>query len=74
MRPSRCPTCGKPVSASPPDGSRDLPFCSERCRLVDLGRWFDGQYSISTPIESPEQIAERLAEEQEDPNAEQSGE
>ncbi len=74
MRPSRCPTCGKAVSAASPHGSRDLPFCSERCRLVDLGRWFNGQYTLSTPIESPEQIEELPERDQEDQNAEKSGE
>ena len=35
------------------------PFCSERCKLADLGKWFNGEYSISQPISelSPEQIA-----------------
>jgi len=33
----RCPTCGKPVEWS--KKSRWRPFCSERCRLIDLGEW-----------------------------------
>lgn len=32
-----CPTCRKPVPWS--DTSRWRPFCSERCRLIDLGEW-----------------------------------
>ncbi len=32
-----CPTCGKPVPWSP--ASRWRPFCSERCKLIDLGEW-----------------------------------
>ncbi len=32
-----CPTCDKPVPWSP--ASRWRPFCSERCRLIDLGEW-----------------------------------
>lgn len=36
----RCPICGKPaVEAS-------KPFCSERCRDVDLNRWLSGAYAI----------------------------
>jgi endogenous inhibitor of DNA gyrase (YacG/DUF329 family) len=35
-----CPICGKP----PSDVSR--PFCSERCRDVDLNRWLSNSYSI----------------------------
>jgi endogenous inhibitor of DNA gyrase (YacG/DUF329 family) len=40
--PLRCPICKKPVS---PD-IKTFPFCSERCRLVDLGNWLDGKYQI----------------------------
>ena len=35
-----CPVCGKPAA----DASR--PFCSERCRDVDLNRWLSGSYAI----------------------------
>jgi endogenous inhibitor of DNA gyrase (YacG/DUF329 family) len=35
-----CPICGKPAAA----GSK--PFCSERCRDVDLNRWLSGSYAI----------------------------
>lgn len=35
-----CPICGKPSS----EASR--PFCSERCRSVDLNRWLSGAYAI----------------------------
>jgi len=38
----RCPTCGKPVT----DPQEDAPFCSSRCRLIDLGEWFGGRYRI----------------------------
>ena len=43
MRP-RCPGCRQPVD--PPSANRSFPFCSERCRLLDLGRWFEGQYRV----------------------------
>ena len=39
-----CPTCRKPVERS----SETFPFCSKRCRLVDLGKWFDESYKIPT--------------------------
>ena len=32
-----CPNCRKPVEWS--DASRFKPFCSDRCRLIDLGEW-----------------------------------
>ena len=40
-----CPTCGKAVAWTP--DSRWRPFCSERCRLIDLGAWADGSYTIT---------------------------
>jgi endogenous inhibitor of DNA gyrase (YacG/DUF329 family) len=38
----RCPICKKEVES----GSRYVPFCSERCRLIDLGNWADEKYRI----------------------------
>ena len=29
------------------------PFCSERCKMADLGRWLQGDYRISDPVEGP---------------------
>jgi len=43
----RCPTCGKTVAAK----EKSFPFCSERCRVIDLGKWADEKYVISRPIE-----------------------
>ncbi|MGH8580615.1 MAG: DNA gyrase inhibitor YacG [Gammaproteobacteria bacterium] len=37
-----CPTCGKPVGGA----QEEAPFCSRRCRLIDLGEWFAGRYRI----------------------------
>jgi hypothetical protein len=43
----RCPTCGKAVVWSPDALWR--PFCSERCRLIDLGEWLcEGQRITDT--------------------------
>jgi len=44
----RCPTCRKIVLRKDPD----FPFCSERCRTIDLGKWASGGYVISTPIKN----------------------
>ncbi|MFH1744122.1 MAG: DNA gyrase inhibitor YacG [bacterium] len=43
-----CLVCGKAL----PEGERTptFPFCSGRCKMVDLGRWFDGAYGISEPL------------------------
>jgi endogenous inhibitor of DNA gyrase (YacG/DUF329 family) len=40
-----CPTCGKPVEWSA--RQRWRPFCSERCKLIDLGDWLDERHRIS---------------------------
>jgi hypothetical protein len=40
----RCPTCGRPAGARP--ANRAWPFCSDRCRLADLGRWMGEAYRI----------------------------
>jgi endogenous inhibitor of DNA gyrase (YacG/DUF329 family) len=37
-----CPICGKPVQAE------HRPFCSARCRTIDLGRWLKGDYRVPT--------------------------
>ena len=42
----RCPTCRKLVDKK----DQDFPFCSERCRLIDLGKWASGAYVISSPV------------------------
>ena len=39
-------------------GSEDFPFCSDRCRLIDLGKWASGGYVISSPIHDPEILDE----------------
>ncbi len=46
----RCPTCGTLVSA----GGEDFPFCGDRCRKIDLGKWAMGVYKITSPIVDPE--------------------
>jgi endogenous inhibitor of DNA gyrase (YacG/DUF329 family) len=39
-----CPVCGKRAA---PRGPKSVhPFCAERCRQVDLGRWFSGAYAV----------------------------
>jgi len=46
----RCPTCGTLVRAK----DEDFPFCSDRCRLIDLGKWASGAYKITSPVADPE--------------------
>jgi len=42
----RCPICERQFD---PAASRAMPFCSERCRKIDLGRWLRECYSV--PVE-----------------------
>jgi endogenous inhibitor of DNA gyrase (YacG/DUF329 family) len=48
----KCPTCGKPFD---PDESTAMPFCSERCRLVDLGRWLNEERGLPVASEDGEE-------------------
>jgi endogenous inhibitor of DNA gyrase (YacG/DUF329 family) len=50
-----CPTCKKPFDAQT---SAALPFCSDRCRLVDLGRWLDEEQAIPVPRWDEDEEAE----------------
>jgi hypothetical protein len=43
MRPVRCPSCRR---ETPWDGNPFRPFCSDRCRLVDLAAWADERYRL----------------------------
>lgn len=43
----KCPICGQEVRLEDPD----MPFCSERCRLIDLGNWASEKYTIPAPLE-----------------------
>jgi len=42
----KCPECGKSSEYSPANKYR--PFCSKRCRLIDLGEWIEGKYRLET--------------------------
>jgi endogenous inhibitor of DNA gyrase (YacG/DUF329 family) len=60
----RCPVCDQPIDPNKP---ATMPFCSPRCKQIDLGRWLDERYGV--PYERPydaeesEESEERLAEE-----------
>lgn len=42
----KCLICSKPAVRE----AKHYPFCSERCRTVDLGNWVSGRYVISRPL------------------------
>ena len=55
----RCPSCRTIVLPDDPN----MPFCSDRCRLIDLGKWASGAYRISSSVLDPD-VLEGLDEEQ----------
>ena len=48
-----CPICKKPTDSVK---DADFPFCSERCRLLDLGNWSAQKYVVSDPIFDEEEL------------------
>ena len=46
----RCPICRT--------NSENVPFCSDRCRSIDLGKWAAGEYKIASPILDPDLLEE----------------
>ncbi len=61
-----CPICDRPVKAR--SENRSFPFCSDRCRLVDLGKWLGETYRVPGPYlgdaaEAPPREAEREEDE-----------
>jgi endogenous inhibitor of DNA gyrase (YacG/DUF329 family) len=61
---NRCPVCRKVMDKAGRQNSREggfYPFCSNRCRMLDLGKWFDGDYRI--PAEVRPEEAENISEE-----------
>jgi uncharacterized protein len=60
----RCPTCRALVL----EQNEDFPFCSDRCRRIDLGKWASGDYKISTPIQDPDLLEDLARSRKNDPN------
>jgi uncharacterized protein len=42
----RCPICSRSFEIAALADLPSFPFCTERCRLIDLGRWVDGKYAL----------------------------
>ncbi len=51
-----CPIC----RAAVPGDAPDYPFCSQRCRLADLNRWFKGEYRLSRPTEPDDDLEDLM--------------
>lgn len=52
----QCPTCHREAEVE--DGFRWRPFCSRRCKIIDLGNWLDEVYKISTVIDDESESVE----------------
>ncbi len=61
VKPLHCPTCKKLVKAT----DEDFPFCSDRCRRIDLGKWAMGVYKISSPVLDPDLLEDLEGHERE---------
>ncbi|MFQ5674086.1 MAG: DNA gyrase inhibitor YacG [Nitrospinales bacterium] len=55
MKTFKCPICKKKVDTK---DNAFFPFCSERCRWIDLGAWLDGKYAIKDAELLPEENRE----------------
>lgn len=56
-----CPQCGKAAEYSPENRFR--PFCSERCRLIDMGAWASDQYRIPAQPDAQDGVPDRAPDE-----------
>jgi hypothetical protein len=71
---SPCPICNAPVPIPGPTpeakggAGRTYPFCSSRCRTIDLGNWLGERYAIPADVQENEPTAGR-SEDMSDPSA-----
>jgi endogenous inhibitor of DNA gyrase (YacG/DUF329 family) len=72
IRPLTCPICQKFVPAPSEETRGTFPFCSERCRQVDLLRWSEGKYAIVEPLTPEKLLEEALSEEEREETGEGS--
>ena len=63
----KCPTC-QAVTKKGNQGNPRFPFCTERCRLIDLGKWVNEEYRV--PEADSEAAAQALVEGMPDPDRE----
>lgn len=54
IRLPECPICGKAVPPASEGTSSNSPFCSRRCKEVDLVRWCEGRYAVVESVDLQE--------------------
>ncbi|MCX5683033.1 MAG: DNA gyrase inhibitor YacG [Planctomycetota bacterium] len=47
----KCRYCGRSLNAADPEHKRFWPFCSDRCKMAELGLWFEDRYRISREVD-----------------------
>lgn len=62
IKPQTCPVCKKPLPPQTGEPDDQFPFCSQRCRNVDLFRWSDGRYAIVENLSERQDLLEELLE------------
>ena len=50
----RCPICKQTATR---EGNAFRPFCSERCKMIDLDNWLEGRYRVPAPLDPDEEKA-----------------
>ena len=63
-----CPTCHRVMQVQRLEDLRTFPFCSERCKMVDLGRWLQGDFRIPGEDLEPEDSEESAPPEESEKN------
>jgi endogenous inhibitor of DNA gyrase (YacG/DUF329 family) len=58
----KCPICKKEAATT----GEFYPFCSERCKIIDLGNWASEKYVISTPVQASDDEPEPNPERNDD--------
>jgi endogenous inhibitor of DNA gyrase (YacG/DUF329 family) len=64
----KCPVCRKVIDGVVERESREgkfYPFCSQRCKLIDLGRWLDSKYRITAKLKTEEEEGENTGQRRE---------
>jgi endogenous inhibitor of DNA gyrase (YacG/DUF329 family) len=68
IRPQTCPICDKELPFDAAQQSPLFPFCSTRCKQIDLYRWTEGHYAIVETL-TPERLMDHLGEDDPDADA-----
>ena len=59
VRPITCPICDAQLAVAATTESPLFPFCSKRCKQIDLLRWTEGRYAIADSL-TPDRLVEEL--------------